>query len=76
MAPSHSKPVGQNGNESKAKEVLLPLVPVPQDDELNGTNSVQFTLYSTPTDQTSPSYKVTCRILMGGEDIRTVLQCA
>ena len=75
MAPSHSKLATKTGNDTKpTKEALLPLVPKKEDEGLSSESSVQFALLSNPADTDSPKYKVTCRILQGDEDIRTMIR--
>ena len=75
MAPNHSKIAAKDSNDKpKSKNIILPLVPTESsEDELTSENSIQFTLLSTPTDNDSAKYKVTARILKGGEDVRQAL---
>ena len=75
MAPGYSK-LGDSNNDKVVKEAdkaLLPLLPDSSEDELTSDNSVIFSLRSTPTAADSPKYKVTVRVLKGGEKIRTAL---
>ena len=75
MAPSYSKPSNGNGDKftKEVAKILLPLIPDLSEDELTADNSVQFSLRSTPTDPNSPKYKVTVRVLKGGEQVRTMI---
>ena len=75
MAPNHSKIAAKDSkHKPKAKNIILPLVPTESsEDELTSENSIQFALLSTPTDNDSAKYKVTVRILKGGEDVRQAL---
>ena len=75
MAPSYSKPSNGNGDKftKEITKILLPLIPDLSEDELTADNSVQFSLCSTPTDPNSPKYKVTVRVLKGGEQVRTMI---
>ena len=59
-----------NGNAKRAP--LLPLVPE-EDNELNSSNSVSYSLRVNPTAADSPTYKKYVRVLTGGEDVRTAL---
>ena len=72
MAPAHSK-TSHNGMETPRTDVLLPLVPITQD-ELDKTSSVVYPLYSNPADTNSTTYKVTVRRLNGNEDVRTMIE--
>ena len=74
MAPSHSKPSGNNDKDAKeTSKVLLSLVPNPSEDELTTDNSVVFSLRSTPANADSPKYKVTVRVLKGSESVRPII---
>ena len=75
MAPSYSKPSNGSGDKftKEITKILLPLIPDLSEDELTADNSVQFSLRSTPTDPNSPKYKVTVRVLKGGEQVRTMI---
>ena len=59
-----------NGNAKRAP--LLPLAPE-EDNELNSSNSVSYSLRVNPTAADSPTHKKCVRVLTGGEDVRTVL---
>ena len=56
------------------KQVLIPLVPPPSEDDLNKDNSTSFSLRTDRANADSPSYKIHCRILQGGEDLAVILQ--
>ena len=64
--------VALKSNALITKEVLLPLVPIPPD-ESKVNETVTFSLPSNPTDTDSPKYKLTCHILQGDEDLRTLI---
>ena len=72
MAPAHSK-TSHNGMETPRTDVLLPLVPITQN-ELDKTSSVVYPLYSNPADTNSTTHKVTVRRLNGNEDVRTMIE--
>ena len=54
------------------QDILLPLVPLATS-ALTSNNSISFQLMSDPTDNDSPKYKVTQRIIDGSEDVRTLI---
>ena len=54
-------------------QVLLPLVPESEDKELEAHNSVSIALMSNPTNNASPKYKVTQRVLEGQESILSLI---
>ena len=62
-----------SSSESRQKDVLLPLVPLKEPPK-SETMQVTHTLRSNPTDPDSPKYKMTCTILQGGEDVRSLLK--
>ena len=55
------------------KEPLLPLAPKALIEELDKSNSVLYECCTTPNDANSVKYKLSVHILMGGEDICTIL---
>ena len=63
-------PPKESANNKRAP--LLPLVP-DEDQELNSSNSVSYSLRVSPADANSPTYKKYVRVLTGGEDVRAVL---
>ena len=62
----------QKSNALLTKEVLLPLVPVPHDEE-KVDEIVTFHLKTVPGDEESPKYKLNCHILQGDEDLPQII---
>ena len=60
-------------NSSKGARSLITLVPDPSEEEIPAENATQFSLRSTPANDDSPKYKVTCRILQGTESCRSII---
>ncbi len=69
IAPSAMKP-GQPFQSNK--QVLLPLLPE-EKQELSMQNSISVMIRTSPTDNDSPKYKMSVRILCGHEAVRSVL---
>ena len=65
-------PIVKNDNYV-GKKAILPLVP---EDEhpLTKDNSVNLELRTVPTDNTSAKIKVSCRLLRGDEDLRSMIK--
>ena len=64
-----------NKSEITSKKPLLPLVPE-DDDPLTKSNSTVFELMTNPTSANSSKYKITVRVLQGGESVRSVIDWA
>ena len=66
-------PSAYKKNDHPKKKPLLSLVP--EDDvPLTRENSIQLELKTNPTEDASPKYKMSMRILEGSEDVRTILR--
>ena len=62
-----------NQNPSPKKKVILPLVPV-EEQESRADRMISHTLRSQPNDDNSPKYKIYVPILQGDEDCRQLLK--
>ena len=60
-------------NDRPKKQALLPLIP-DEDEPMDSSNSVCYTLRVTPTKDDSPTFKKYIRVLAGGESVRACLQ--
>ena len=60
-------------NDRPKKQALLPLIP-DEDEPMDSSNSVCYTLRVTPANDDSPTFKKYIRVLAGGESVRVCLQ--